>query len=266
MDACRLAAAWGLTMTPLPDPSLPWPIPLPAVDLISESEGLSLVAYKCPAGVLTIGRGETEGVHPGDTCTQAQADQWLCDDLAGRAQAVRAMCTKAPTPNELGALVSLAYNIGLSALKSSSVLRCHNAADHAGAARAFALWDKARIGGVLQPLPGLTTRRAREAALYLTPGPGQPAQQMPQSVAAEPALAASPTVAASTTGVAAGALALVSQAGETVGPIKESVATVKSFATDTLGLPVDWFLPGLLLVLGGVVLWRRWGQRLRGVA
>lgn len=59
-------------------------------------------------------------------------------------------------------LVSLAYNIGLSALARSTVLRLHRAGDYAGAAKAFAMWNKA--GG--RVLAGLTRRRAAEAELY----------------------------------------------------------------------------------------------------
>ena len=113
----------------LPDPSLPWPIPMTAVAEIAESEGLSLVAYRCPAGVWTIGWGETDGVRPGDTCTKEEADRWLLEDLTERTRAVRELCTVEPSPNELGALVSLAYNIGLGGLAKSTVLRAHNAGD-----------------------------------------------------------------------------------------------------------------------------------------
>ena len=108
---------------PLPDPALPWPIPLEAVALIAESEGLRLRAYRCPAGVWTIGWGETDGVHPGDTCTREQADRWLCDDVIDRTRAVRALCTVEPSPAELGALVSLAYNIGMAGFERSTALR-----------------------------------------------------------------------------------------------------------------------------------------------
>ena len=74
--------------TQLPNPSLPWPIAMQGVALIAESESLRLRAYRCPVGVWTIGWGETDGVHPGDTCTQEQADRWLCDDLTDRAIAL----------------------------------------------------------------------------------------------------------------------------------------------------------------------------------
>ena len=249
----------------LPDSTLPWPIPMAAVALIAESEGCRLKAYKCPAGVWTIGWGETDGVHPGDTCTQAQADRWLCDDLADRAAAVRRLCTEYPTDHQLGALVSLAYNIGLAALGKSSVLRAHNAGDHAAAARAFGLWNKAKVGGVLTVLPGLTTRRAREAALYLTPEPDAPPQQLPQAVAAESSLAASPIaqVGAMTT-TTGGALGLA-RLGEHVGPVSTMVSTARGWA-DSLGMQPLTVLAGALVIGGAVVMVQRYKQRSGGWA
>jgi len=188
---------------PLPDPSLPWPIPLAAVAIIAESEGLRLAAYRCPAGVPTIGWGETDGVRMGDTCTREQADRWLLEDVTDRTKAVRAMCTRDPSANELGALVSLAYNIGVEALRKSTALRQHNAGDHLAASRAICLWDKARVGGVLTTLPGLTARRAREQALYLTPDESVP-QPVPQAVEAESPITSSPVARTGATITAGG--------------------------------------------------------------
>lgn len=176
-----------------PDATLPWPIPYAGVQLLAEYEqgptgGCALAAYRCPAGVWTIGWGETDGVRPGDVCTPEQADRWLVEDLTERAAAVREMCSRKPSPHELAALVSLAYNVGLSGLRQSTALRQHNAGHAQAAARAFGLWNKARVGGQLVELPGLTARRAREAALYLTPdADAQP--RMPQAVEAESSLA-----------------------------------------------------------------------------
>ena len=52
------------------------------VSLIKSFEGCRLKAYKCPAGVWTIGYGHTAGVKEGDTITQEQADEYLRNDLA----------------------------------------------------------------------------------------------------------------------------------------------------------------------------------------
>ena len=250
----------------LPDSSLPWPIPMAAVALIAESESLRLAAYRCPAGVPTIGWGETGGVQMGDTCTKEQADRWLLEDLQERAAAVRAACTNPPSLNELGAFVSLAYNIGLEAFRKSTALRLHNAGDHAGASRAICLWDKAKVNGVLTVLNGLTARRAKEQALYLTPD--EPvAAPMPQAVEAESKIAASPIVQGGVTTTAGGGVlvALEAMKGD-VGTLGDWARTVRGFLADSVGVPPEWVLPGLLMIAGIVVVRWRLKQRAGGWA
>ena len=247
----------------LPDPSLPWPIPMTAVAEIAESEGLSLVAYRCPAGVWTIAFGETDGVRPGDTCTKEDADRWLLEDLQERTRAVRELCKVDPSPNELGALVSLAYNIGLGGLAKSTVLRAHNAGDRQSASRAFGLWNKAKDPdtGLLRDLPGLTARRAREAALYLKPEPGQPPLQMPQAVEAESKPTASQINRSGVAALATGAISLIAEATEGLaGPM----GRVRSLVVDTLGVPSHLLLPIVLVVVGIAVLYYRQAQRGKG--
>lgn len=249
----------------LPDPSLPWPIPMAAVALIAESEGCRLTAYRCPAGKPTIGWGETDGVEMGDTCTQEEADRWLCDDLTDRSKAVKAMCAVAPSRNELGAFVSLAYNIGLGAFEKSTALRQHNAGQHQAAARAIELWDKARVGGVLQSLPGLTARRAKERALYLTPD--EPVTQaMPQAVESESKMTASPINKGGAVAVGAGVLEGLRQIGDSVGGIKAPLDSAKAVLVDTLGIPTEWILPMVLVAAGALVIRWRLAQRREGYA
>lgn len=69
--------------------------------------------------------------------------------------------------NAFDALVSLAYNIGIRALKQSSVYRHIKAGDKKAAADAFLAWNKARVGGRLTVLSGLSKRRTAERALFL---------------------------------------------------------------------------------------------------
>ena len=249
----------------LSDPSLPWPIPLAAVELIAVSEGLRLAAYRCPAGVPTIGWGETEGVQMGDTCTKEQADRWLCEDVTDRAKQVRELCKVAPSANELGAFVSLAYNIGMGAFAKSTALRQHNAGQHQAAARAIELWDKARVGGVLQPLPGLTARRAKERALYLTPDEPMPLA-MPQAVESESPMVASPINKGGAVAVGAGVLEGLRQMGDSVGGIKAPLDAAKAVLVDTLGVPADWILPIVLIAAGALVIRWRLRQRREGYA
>lgn len=253
-------------MTPrLPDHALPWPIPMAAVALIAEAEGCRLTAYRCPAGVPTIGWGETDGVQMGDSCTQEQADRWLLEDLQERTRAVQALCTRSPARNELGALVSLAYNIGVGALAKSTALRQHNAGQHEAAARAICLWDKARVNGVLTTLPGLTARRAAEQALYLTPDEPR-AEPMPQAVEAESSITTSPIARGGAVAAGAGVLEGLRQMGDSLGGLKAPLDAARSVLVDTLGVPAEWILPAVLIAAGALVVRWRLAQRRQGYA
>lgn len=133
--------------------------------LIKRSEGLRLKAYKCPADVPTIGYGSTgPHVRMGMTITEAEAEALLRKDLERFEQGVVAMGGQM-TPGQFSALVSFAFNLGLNALRKSTLLKKHLAGDYEGAAQEFAKWNRA--GG--RVLPGLVTRRADEAALYRLP-------------------------------------------------------------------------------------------------
>jgi lysozyme len=251
----------------LPDPSLPWPVPREVVALIAEREqgphgGPAFVAYRCPAGVWTIGWGETDGVRPGDRCTPEQADRWLLEDLEERTRAVRDLCTVEPSPNELGAMVSLAYNIGLGAFATSTVLRRHNAGDRQAAARAFALWNKARNprNGALEVLNGLTIRRSLEAALYLTPESGF--ERMPQAVEVESKLSASPIAQGGTATVVLGGLAAANELAPALERAAGGLEATRGFVASARGVVegLSGFIgipPGLLLAaaLIGVGFW-----------
>lgn len=141
-----------------------------AVDLIRRFEGCKLTAYRCAAGVLTIGWGETLGVKEGDVWTQEQADEIL---RRRAAQFMLAAIKRCPQllrePSErLAACTSLAYNIGTGAFAASSVARHTTRRDYARAADSFLLWNKA-AGRVLR---GLTIRRESERAAYLTAATG----------------------------------------------------------------------------------------------
>lgn len=135
--------------------------------LIRKAEGDKLTPYKCPAGIWTVGVGHTgPDVKPGVSITQAQSDALLVADLAKFEAAVGRNVKVPLTQNQFDALVSLTYNIGEGNLKSSTLLKLLNGGHYDEAAAQFAKWDKARVAGVLKALPGLTTRRAAEAALF----------------------------------------------------------------------------------------------------
>lgn len=132
--------------------------------LIQAYEGCRLTAYRCPAGILTIGYGSTREVREGQTITQEQADDLLRDDLTFfENHMTKALEGIEYTSNQFSACVSLMYNIGVAAFLKSSVLRRMKDGDFAGAADAFLMWNKA--GG--RELAGLTRRRKAERKLFL---------------------------------------------------------------------------------------------------
>lgn len=112
----------------------------------------------------TIGFGSTgPDIKKGTRWTRAQADERFKAHVEEFAAGVRKLIGDATTTQgEFDALVSLAYNVGLGNLSSSTLLRLHKAGDKVGAADQFARWNKA-AGRIMA---GLTRRRAAEAALY----------------------------------------------------------------------------------------------------
>jgi lysozyme len=131
--------------------------------IIETYEGCKLEAYRCPAGIWTIGFGHTGDVLPGMKVTQHQADTVLEYDLERFESAVGKLCPQA-NANQFSALVCFAFNVGVDALKSSTLLRKFLAGDVSGAAEEFLKWTHAAG----KELPGLVKRRAAERALFLT--------------------------------------------------------------------------------------------------
>ena len=123
-------------------------------------------AYKCPAGVLTIGWGHTN--HHGrkfdasSRWTMVECNEAFGEDMEGFEQAVRRLVRVALEPYQFDALVSFTYNCGEGNLKKSTLLKKVNAGDFEGAALEFHKWNKA--GGKV--MKGLVRRRASEALLF----------------------------------------------------------------------------------------------------
>lgn len=139
-----------------------------ALAIIKRGEGLRLTAYVDPVGVLTIGYGHTPAQR-GQVITQAQADALLLSDIAHAAAAVEGATHDInTTDNQFSAMVSLTFNIGVGAFRSSSVLRLHRAMEYQAAADAFLMWNKGHVNGGLVVIPGLAQRREQERDLYLT--------------------------------------------------------------------------------------------------
>ena len=132
--------------------------------LISQFEGCKLTSYQDSVGVWTVGYGHTTGVKSGQHITQQQADNFLDEDIEKTRSKVISMLKIALNENQESALISLAFNIGTTALAKSTLLKKLNANDITGAADEFLRWNKA--GG--QVLKGLTRRREAERKLFLT--------------------------------------------------------------------------------------------------
>lgn len=133
--------------------------------LTKRFEGLNLDSYQDQVGVWTIGYGHTgPSVHGGLTITEDQADQLLRSDIAAAVTCVNGAVTATINQNQFDALVDFVFNLGCSALLSSTLLRDLNAGDFAAAATQFLLWDHA--GGVV--ISGLHRRRQAERDLFQT--------------------------------------------------------------------------------------------------
>ena len=128
------------------------------IALIKQFEGCRLQAYKCPAGVWTIGFGHTAGVKEGMKISQAQAELFLLDDLQKYADRVNKYDSKYHwTQNEFDALVSFCYNIG-----NIDQLTANGTRSRQVIAEKMLLYNKG--GGKV--LAGLVRRRKAEYALF----------------------------------------------------------------------------------------------------
>lgn len=130
------------------------------INLIKKFEGCQLKAYKCAAGVWTIGYGHTAGVKSTDTITEMQAENYLKTDLENFEAKVEKYNSKYSwNQNEFDALVSFAYNIG-----NIDQLTANGTRERYTIAEKILCYNKA--GG--EVLYGLTKRREAERELFLT--------------------------------------------------------------------------------------------------
>jgi GH24 family phage-related lysozyme (muramidase) len=165
------------TGDPEPEPMPAPPPPPPAagkindsgVEIVKHFEGMRTTAYQDSVGIWTIGYGHTSmagppSVSPGMTITAAEAESILRQDLGVFEKGVADAASKSTSDDQFSAMVSFSFNVGLGAYRDSTLLKKHNAGDHAGAADEFLRWVYAGD----QVLPGLQRRRNAERALYLS--------------------------------------------------------------------------------------------------
>jgi GH24 family phage-related lysozyme (muramidase) len=134
------------------------------IQLIKEFEGCELRAYQDAVNVWTIGYGTTTDVYPDQVISQTQAEDLLKKDLIKFETSVNESLRVPINQNQFDALVSFAYNVGITAFKQSTLLRLINEKTNKRiVASEFSKWVKAD-GKVL---PGLVTRRKAESELFL---------------------------------------------------------------------------------------------------
>ena len=221
------------------------------IALIKQFEGFRSNAYRCPAGIWTVGYGHTSAagapqVGPLTKVTRQEAEEILINDLDKFEVGVDRAVKVPLTPNQFSALVSFAYNVGVGAFRSSSVLKAVNAGDFDAVPRRLALWVKG--GG--KTLPGLVKRRAAEADLFMEPDKGLVAEETritPDVPKGKSAAQSTTNIAASAAGVA-GTVAVISDVSTGAATAAGSARTIY----DTLGDFAPWIA---LAVLLGAVGW-----------
>ena len=109
---------------------------------IKQFEGLRLSSYQCQANVWTVGYGTTgPDIGPDTKITKQEAEILFASDLMQFESGVRDFLKVTVNQNQFDALVSFAYNIGLSAFRNSTLLKLLNdKADTTIIAAEFSRW------------------------------------------------------------------------------------------------------------------------------
>ena len=146
-----------------------------ALDLIASFEGFRARAAKTPDGRWTLGFGHVATAREGLSVSRAEAEDLLRWDLRPVEDMVRQSALTPLNQNQFDALVSFAFNIGVSNFATCDVLRYLNQGQPIAAALAMHAWRRARVNGRVLVIDALVRRRAAEAALFLEPLGPRPA-------------------------------------------------------------------------------------------
>jgi lysozyme len=136
------------------------------IDLIKSFEGCKLTAYRCSAGVNTIGFGNTyytngNKVKLGDKITQAEADKLFLDLLPKYEKTVLNAIKVPLNQNQFDALVSFCWNCG----SSKTLFKMIN--ENFSEMNIVNWWFSHYIMGGGKVLNGLVRRRKAEATLFV---------------------------------------------------------------------------------------------------
>lgn len=140
-------------------------------------EGRKLKAYYDISGFLTIGIGhkclESEGFTIHTEISSNKADQLFQSDLILAARNIDTILTNQNlTANQNCALIDFEFNLGIGALKSSTLLKMLNVGNLNGASLQFLKWDHALVKGTMVEVEGLKRRRQDERTLFIKDIPG----------------------------------------------------------------------------------------------
>lgn len=138
------------------------------------AEGLRQWAYYDPPGILTVCYGTTgPDVVKNRYYSLDECRALLTRDMLEAVEAVDRCVPDAP-PQVLAAFADAAYNLGPKIAcdtSKSTAARLLKVKDWTAACKQLPRWDKANVGGVMVPLPGLTKRRKVEETLCLSWSP-----------------------------------------------------------------------------------------------
>jgi len=232
------------------------------IDLIKKFEGLHRVqpdgmvsAYRCPAGVWTCGFGSTYGVKSGTKWTTQDCEDRLRVDVKKFEDAVKRKVNVPLSQGQFDALVSWTYNLGEGNLAASTMLTKINKGQYEDVPSEMMKWNKARVNRVLQPLAGLTRRRAAEAAIFsmdaALPSDAH-GPEMPQKVTAD----APKSLAKSKTMAGVGLAGTATMLGELTPQLKMLIPYAESMKTIFLVVAIAGI---------GLAAYARWKDNKEGI-
>jgi len=139
-----------------------------AFDFVKEQEGESLTAYKDSGGIWTIGIGHTGSeVVEGMLITERKSREYAIRDMTLTAKSLGRRIHQPVSEKQYIALLSLAFNVGVSSVSGSNLVKQLNNGNEWGAAAEFTNgWNTVKVNGVRKIVPGLTARRKRERTLF----------------------------------------------------------------------------------------------------
>lgn len=141
------------------------------LDYLKRREAFSATPYADSAGLMTIGYGHLMTRRERETltrCTEDQAAKWLATDVSARALWLAGINANLPTPlnqHQFDAVLSWAYNVGLTAAENSTLMAMLRQANFAGAANQFDRWIYITRGKKVA-LKGLINRRRMDRAIF----------------------------------------------------------------------------------------------------